>query len=167
MHYLKVDMTRIYVDLDGVLADFDKQYDEMFGTETRYDPILWKNIESVPDWFANLPMMEDAQELIDFVSIHPYGWEVLTATGHKYEENTRQKTLWCEQNLPRVKVNTVPKGVDKAKYVRNKWDILIDDTPKVIKAWVDAGGTGILHTSAKDSIRQLQEFLNPCLSTVT
>ena len=37
--------------------------------------------------------------------------------------------------------------------------ILIDDMEKNIKAWVDAGGIGILHTSAADSIKQLQQYM--------
>jgi hypothetical protein len=152
-------MTKLYVDLDGVLADFDTQYNTMFD-EGRYDPILWKNIESVERWFFNLPLMKDATVLLDFLKGHPYGFKILTATGNNYEDVSKQKVEWCKVhlNLPPEQVITVTKGIEKAKYAESRWDILIDDTQKVIDAWRAAGGTGILHTSAEDTIEQLKRF---------
>ena len=43
--------------------------------------------------------------------------------------------------------------------IRRKLFILIDDTPKKIQAWTDAGGTGVLHTSTNDTIVQLRNVL--------
>ena len=39
-------------------------------------------------------------------------------------------------------------------------NVLIDDEPKNIEAWEDAGGIGILHTSAKETINKLKELRN-------
>ena len=41
-----------------------------------------------------------------------------------------------------------------------KKNVLIDDRPKNIEAWEAAGGIGILHTSAADTIDQLKKLRN-------
>ena len=38
--------------------------------------------------------------------------------------------------------------------------MLIDDRPKNIECWVNAGGIGILHTTADETIKQLNEITN-------
>ena len=38
--------------------------------------------------------------------------------------------------------------------------VLIDDRPKNIEAWENAGGIVILHTSAADTIEQLKKLRN-------
>ena len=49
------------------------------------------------------------------------------------------------------------RAVDKAKYA-NKDSILIDDRKQNIDHWIESGGIGILHTSAKDTIKQLKKL---------
>jgi len=46
---------------------------------------------------------------------------------------------------------------DKQNYLKDH-DILIDDREQNIQRWVEAGGIGILHTSAENTIRQLQKY---------
>ncbi|MBP5699152.1 MAG: hypothetical protein J6W96_06470, partial [Alphaproteobacteria bacterium] len=46
---------------------------------------------------------------------------------------------------------------DKQKYGKPN-DILIDDRPNNIEKWIKMGGIGILHTSAKETIRKLEEL---------
>ena len=55
-----------------------------------------------------------------------------------------------------VVVNLVRKSNDKAAYAAPN-HILIDDRSKSIQPWVAAGGIGILHTNAANTIRQLKE----------
>jgi hypothetical protein len=45
----------------------------------------------------------------------------------------------------------------KAAYAKPN-HILIDDREKSIQPWREAGGIGILHTSAADTISQLQKL---------
>jgi hypothetical protein len=154
-------LTRLYVDLDGVLADFDKQYDLIFGMESRNDKKqFWKNVDAAEEWFFHLPPMEDAQELFDYVSKHTFGFKILTATGYNYEKHSAQKRAWCKKhfNIEPENVITVVSGATKAQYAESRYDILIDDRLKAIDPWRLAGGTGILHTDAKTTIQQLKEF---------
>ena len=53
--------------------------------------------------------------------------------------------------------NTAAVGADKHEYAAPN-HILIDDRDKAILPWREAGGIGILHTSANDTIAQLKEL---------
>ena len=61
----------IWLDMDGVLADFDGHYQACFGVKpTRWpepDTVDWKLIAAVPDFYLNLPLMPGAKELHRFV----------------------------------------------------------------------------------------------------
>ena len=53
------------------------------------------------------------------------------------------------------KINLVRKTTDKAAWAGPD-RILIDDKKEAIEPWEAAGGIGILHTSAADTIRKLK-----------
>lgn len=160
---------QIYVDIDGVLADFVKgvteilipDYDEeMYQSNPRYRNEMWDKVAEYSQnggkLWAELPVMHDAMELWNFVK--PYNPQILSATGRREYGATTQKRGWIKQHIdPKVKVNLVQAARMKAEYA-NKGDILIDDQPKAINPWKDAGGVGILHTSAKDTIAKLKKM---------
>ena len=50
-------------------------------------------------------------------------------------------------------------GSQKAAFAY-EGSVLIDDRKKNIDAWENAGGIGILHTSAKETINALKELRN-------
>ena len=52
----------------------------------------------------------------------------------------------------------VSKSPDKAEYA-HPYSILIDDREKSIDPWRTKGGIGILHTSAEETIAQLQAIV--------
>ena len=67
--------------------------------------------------------------------------------------------LWDDsKHYPEVECIVVRKSPDKAQYAHPK-AILIDDRMKSIEPWRAAGGIGILHTSAEDTIAQLQSII--------
>ena len=51
-------------------------------------------------------------------------------------------------------------GSQKAVFAK-KGNVLIDDRPKNIEAWENAGGIGILHKSAKHTIDELKKLRSP------
>ena len=60
--------------------------------------------------------------------------------------------------LSKDKAIFVTSGRDKANYA--KGNILIDDSPENINAWRSAGGIGILHKNAQNTIGELNRYLN-------
>jgi len=84
---------------------------------------------------------------------------ILTSTGTVNPQIKRQNKLKQTKSLgiPEDKVIFVTNGTDKGGYAgRNK--ILIDDSPENIRAWVNNGGTGILHRSNDQTIKELMKY---------
>ena len=109
-------------------------------------------------WYDSLPML-DMNELISFIKNYDKNFEILTAMGDPEFNSGDQKLQWIKEYLGEdIKVNLVRHGIDKAKFADPR-SILIDDKLKVITPFENAGGIGILHTSAENSIKQLKIIL--------
>ena len=166
---MKNKVNRIFVDMDGVLADFLRgvempQYlgepltndDEGHSTyDKRKEELTNKRL------FANLPPMVDMYDLIAYIKHCECPWEILTAAGKVNRELVvYDKNYWIRRYVdPSVVVTCTMGGTQKAAFAE-EGSVLIDDRPKNIKAWEDAGGIGIIHTSAKSTIERLKELRN-------
>lgn len=158
---------KLFLDLDGVFADFDQGVQDLF--DTTPDQLsknqMFKGIgeqmkRGIP-FFYNLPLMEDAMILWNFVNRYQ-NIAFLTSTGETQPEYVeQQKKQWVQENFGNYEVNTVLRGAKKAEFVLpDALSILIDDKTKCIDPWIENGGTGIVHTSATDSIDHLREIVN-------
>jgi len=169
----------IFCDMDGVLVDFDEGYKELTGVTTQHadsqgkdefwklyrDSLKNKDISERSYW-ANLDWMPDGKQLWDYIKeYNPY---VLTAPSvnfdipfeerYKIENNQSMqgKTEWV-QRLPNLRKLYFRSAQRKADFAGpNK--ILIDDRKDTIDSWNANGGIGILHTSAANTIKQLQDL---------
>lgn len=155
----------VAVDMDGVIAGFEEKVREIFGKPMADIPTrqLWSGIsrydKEVEPFFETLPMMSDAKELINFVDQNFRKWYILTASGYIPKNVDEQKRRWVAKAIsPRVDVVVVRKSPEKANYAHPK-AILVDDRRKSIDPWIAAGGIGVLHTSAADSIAQLKKIM--------
>ncbi len=160
---------KIYVDLDGVLANFEKRFEDLagMGADEYKDEYgikeFWNLIDEkhkVSFWRGIEPMV-DAGKLIDFVS--KYDYELLTAPSVK-KQSVIGKSLWVKDktgqlfpSLPKVNYKFA-KDKHLIKPKLTEFDILIDDRQDTIDRWNRAGGTGILHTSADNTITQLEKI---------
>jgi len=158
-------ITKLYLDMDGVLCNFEKRYFELFDES----PSLSRNRKSFSsNWtkfiegenFATLDWFEGGQELLAYVRTIPdIQIEMLTSSGGlKYHsEVTIQKTQWlCERGIE-FKINTVPGRKLKAEYAKST-TILVDDTPDVIDSFGAAGGIAILHKDVNETIAKLKFY---------
>lgn len=155
---------QLFLDMDGVLADFDKSATELLGGDPyKYEWVhgsdqFWETLNTGdPDLFLNFPMMPDADELLDrTLHLNPI---ILTALPRKgWEKVDKQKREWVRRYVaPGVPVITVHK--DKARYAA-EGDVLVDDRSVYKKAWEARAGAGnyVVHTSVADTIRQLQDL---------
>lgn len=165
---VKTNSYVLFVDLDGVLADFVAgvsklvpDYDEKkYQQDPKYRHKMWKAVadytkEGGKLW-AELDLMPDAMVLWDYVSKYP-DTEILTATGDPEYGAAEQKREWVLKHLGNVKVNIVRQSKEKARWAEQN-HILIDDMQKSIGPWEEAGGIGILHTSAANTINELKKL---------
>jgi hypothetical protein len=155
----------VYIDLDGVMADFEGALQSRFGFTFNTAPKgrVWGNIQlfndTVSPWFYSLPLMEDAMELWDFCTANFDRVEILSASGTTPKDAAGQKKAWVGDNLGYdVKVHVVTGSAEKAAFA-NANAVLIDDRTRSITPFVAAGGIGILHTSAATSIIELTAMM--------
>lgn len=144
---------QIFVDMDGVLADFDYGYEIAFGirADKLADNVDWNAVRDRPGFYANLPPMPDMQVLWAHVERHsPI---ILTGVPWSVKEAPDNKRAWVRKHLGEVPV-VCCSSKDKSLH-GVPGDILIDDWEKHRSLWVDMGGRWITHTSARNSIRQL------------
>ena len=159
---------KIYLDMDGVISDFEARYVELFGE--RPSDIQRRNKEFYNYWetfvmgnnFATLPRHKGSIELLHVLhtEFKDIPVEILSSSGgQKYhDEVAEQKRHWLRVHGIEYNALIVPGGSKKAEYAKSPWDILIDDTERNIKKFKDAGGTGILHTDADSTIVELRKL---------
>jgi len=155
----------IYIDMDGVIADFSKRYKEKFHVtpeETRNNKEFGGFFKKFIDdgEFSTLDLMPDATELLHFVSQLDVPKEILSSTARPDSHGliAPQKQFWLNTHKIDYKANFVPGKTLKYKYATPN-SIIIDDTHSVLDDWKKAGGIGILHTDAKSTIAILKMYL--------
>src|SRR5579859_1030959 len=150
---------RIFVDLDGVLADFDEGAKQMLGITTHRDaePVgLWRAISHRPNFFADLPMMPEAKRL--WAGILQFDPTPIVLTGVPMIQGVcEQKTRWVRQHLGLFQVVCTPSR-DKWKAAR-PGDILIDDWLKYAPLWMRAGGIFVQYVNVDQTLYDLQTAL--------
>lgn len=152
-------MEALYVDLDGVLADFDRGVLELCGLPPG-DPELsmrqmWRSLARAENFFGELELMPDAMELWE--RCLPHSPTILTGLPHGGWAEP-QKRAWCARVLgPEIPVITCMSR-DKPQWSA-PGHVLIDDRLKAKEPWEAAGGTFILHTSAAASVQALEALL--------
>ena len=148
---------KIYCDMDGVIVDFDKGYKELTGTEASFDTPkeeFWAPIQKAgaPFWIK-LQWMPDGKKLWEFIK--PYNPQLLSAPSRD-ESSKIGKFVWVKRNVPGTKL--ILRSAERKQEFATPNSILIDDRADNIQRWKDAGGIGILHTSAADTIQQLKDL---------
>jgi 5'-nucleotidase len=157
----------VALDSDGVVADFSGFVSSLNGgmvCETIPRGKLWSSVahydKTVGPFFEALPKMPDADELMDFVVANFINRFVLTAAGYTPPNGAVQKKNWYAKHYGKDLVVKVVNGSgDKAAFA-TPTTILIDDREKSIIPWVAAGGIGILHRNANDTIERLKEIID-------
>lgn len=149
---------KVYLDLDGVMADFDKHFKDKFGVcpQTLDDNVLWKKINSYEEFYENLPLMPGALELFNFLNEN-FDVTILTACPKSnYQKSALQKKEWVRKYISKdITVLPVLGGKNKALFMHEKGDILIDDMIKNCQAWNDLGGKSILHLDAQTTMKKM------------
>ena len=148
---------QIYLDCDGVLADFNRSAETILGApshvfeERHGEHQFWKRLANADGFFENLAPLPDAFELYEAVKVKaPI---ILTGMPHG-DWAEPQKRAWAARHFPGVPVITTM-AVLKRQHC-HPGDVLVDDRDQHRGLWEEAGGLFILHTSARSSIAALR-----------
>ena len=152
---------QLYLDCDGVLADFDAGARELLGMgpqefkERHGKGTFWKKIATARDFYGRLPLMPDAHELFDAVK----HLDPVILTGLPLGKwAAPQKVRWAAEHFPGTKILTVM-AVDKRDHC-TEGDVLVDDTLTHRHLWVDAGGIFVHHKNARESLAELARYFD-------
>ena len=139
----------IYLDMDGVIADFDQRFMDVSGM--------------TPNEYKDKHGLKKFWNLIDKENKVKFWVGILTAPSVR-KQSKIGKTVWLRKIHPDLfpntpKINFKPaKEKHQVKQSLTKSDILIDDKVSTIDTWNQSGGTGILHTSTPNTINQLKKL---------
>jgi len=154
-------MITLYLDMDGVLCNFDKAYRSL-----RTHAADGKRFRAaVMDYhiFEDLEFMPDTQELLTYVSkLDGINIEILTSMGTfdvlQGNAAKSQKQKWLDKwNIP-YKANFVRSKEEKSKFAHDR-AILVDDSPGCIDPFNAKCGHGILHSKSTETIQQIHDTI--------
>lgn len=151
---------QLFLDLDGVLADFDGHFEQIFGVRPNQDtyepPGMWDKIRRYGRFYRDMPMMGDGLILWEAVKhLNPI---ILTGVPYSILDADMDKKEWCAQHLdPFVEVICCPSR-DKCEYGK-PGDILVDDRLKYSHFWIKMGGIFLHHKSTRETLPELSRLL--------
>jgi len=150
-------MSTLYLDMDGVVADFDAyayQTLRIGPSEGVYPSNEWRKLKSNPRLYRDLQKTPYADELVFQCSIfakrNNFQLKFLTAIpkNNDLPWAFHDKVKWVEKNgYGSIPVMFGPYSKDKHMHCV-PGDILIDDRTSNIDEWNKAGGYGILHKNS-------------------
>ena len=162
----------VYLDMDGVLADFFGGVEKMYGVEhwkqltnDKTKDLKKEVIDRITgtDFFATLPKFPSSDELINMVKKFTGGkFSINTSPLRGDHENSgKYKKVWISNNIEQPDEIIVTGR--KESYAKDKGtgtpNILIDDRPINIQKWQAAGGYGILYQANRDSLDKVKKGL--------
>lgn len=145
----------LYLDMDGVVADFDGYAQRILNgnkpNHTIYPDSDWRTLRSNPRLYRDLNKMQDSDQLVQgcrtFCQQRGLNLMFLTAIPHDNDMPWAfyDKVVWVQTHYPDIAVHFGPYSHDKHTHC-NIGDILIDDRLSNIEEWNAAGGVGILYS---------------------
>lgn len=150
---------QIYCDMDGVLCDFDKQFEHYFGVnhneyiKEKGNKAFELAVSKVgQEFWETMPWMPGGEEL--WKVIGPMGAKILSSPGD-FDGAEEGKRAWIEANLNPQPKDIIFKQTGNKHSVLNKAtaknSVLIDDYSKNLNPWEKSGGKGIKHKSSQYS----------------
>lgn len=158
-------MKTIYLDMDGVVADFNKYARQTLSvkeTHHKWPEQEWAKLRTNPHLYRDLDKTPEADVLVDTCRKlrDVDGWQLLflTAVPNKNDMHWSfyDKVMWAQKHFPDIPVHFGPFSKDKHVHAR-PGDILIDDRTSNIREWAAAGGIAILHKDISTTLQELDD----------
>lgn len=160
----------VYVDMDGVLADFFGEWSRLSGVNHYKDISHVEDalnlIRAHPSFWLDLPPLSDASPLLGAIKKYAGSYNICSTPLHDDKNSEPHKRLWVKRHLHNFPPHEVIITHNKPAYATQADgtpNILIDDYGKNIKAWEAAGGIGIKHEngSLNHTVNELRKHLSP------
>ena len=164
-----MNLETVYLDLDGVIADFNKKYEELFHVSPTKDSVKehweafvktrqFENIELIP---GSLGFLEELENLSD---VYKFSIVILTSAGGLtyYDLVRQQKINWLESHGIDFRAIVVQSKKFKENYAKKhakNSSVLIDDTETNVLQFVSSGGLGVHHVTHQKSLEDLRKIL--------
>ncbi len=148
----------LFLDCDGVLADFDAGAKLLLGMSPKAFEAkhgrgeFWKRLARHGNFYGDLKQMPDAQLL--FQAVKHLKPTILTGLPLGTWA-APQKERWAAEHFPGVPIITTMAA--KKHLHMERGDVLVDDREKHRGLWEDAGGIFVHHVSAAQTLRALAE----------
>ena len=165
--------TEIYVDMDGVLADFFGEWAKLMDVDHFSDinkqhdiNDALQKIRDTDDFWLKLPILPEAKNLLNLIKKVRGEYSICTSPLADDPNSEKHKRTWVEKNLAFFPPKEVHVTHNKPQFATAKDgtpNILIDDYGVNINAWEAAGGIGFKYKdhkferTAKDIKQHMQE----------
>ena len=149
--------SEVFVDMDGVLADFFGEWQKLIGKGWRdvkgkaIEPAL-QAIRDKDDFWLSLPLTANAKPLLNLIKDVKGSYTILSAPLAGDKKAEPHKREWIKKNLSFFPPKNIIITADKQKYATQSDgtpNILIDDFGSNISKWEASGGVGFKHKDHK------------------
>lgn len=159
----------IYLDMDGVVADFNKFSSQILDIPfdpniTKYNPEQWAILKEHPRLYRDLEVKDGGYELVQWCKFYCIKTKssllFLTAIPRNDDMpwSFYDKVMWGNRFFPGIPVLFGPRSKDKHKHC-TPGDVLIDDRILNINDWHNAGGIAHTYTTWEKCKPWLEEKL--------
>lgn len=158
-------MKHLFIDLDGVLADFDSKWIDVFGTHPSesFDSEKWKRFCEDRN-FLTLDLYPGAKQLITHLNelkkSPNISINILTSTGgYEFHDLVQdQKLHWLKSHRIDMNPIFVP-GKKFKRYHAKVNSLLVDDHAENCAEFVQYGGDSHCYSRPSDAISAIDSFL--------
>ncbi len=144
----------IYIDMDGVVADFDSYVSGLLGRKIGWGisdltSEEWDFVATHSDMYRKLNLIEESTRMVALCKSFSTRFNVAFLTALPREKTMpsakQDKTDWLNHYFPGMPIYFGPFSRDKQNWCK-PFDILIDDKPENVDQWAAKGGCGVYHT---------------------
>lgn len=176
-------MPHLYLDMDGVQADFFGAWADKHGVshwkaidnkENEIEILANSTSEQVYSFFRNLRPLPGGMKIIKWLQDNDIPYTVLSAPlrGPYADASKQAKKDWLDEFHTGSSANAIFTSRKQLYAISDGVaNVLVDDFGPYIQKWTDAGGIPVKHedesevsTAANDTIRQLEQIYSPFLN---
>jgi len=170
-NYYKTKYTKLYASAkkaikqqggDLVLGELGPDFiyeDVCKGTEKKHvRNLMYSLVANNRQWWATLKWLDDGPELWSYIK----KYNPIACTGPMGPNSKLGKMDWCKRELnigkDRIVITHTKHEEIRKVYEKGNIPLLIDDMPKYVVPWQNAGGIAIHHKDAASTIEELKKL---------